>query len=68
MGRLQFKETDQMQAYDNSNSSDNKIPRPADDAKQASDKGSNGSKNSKRERKTEDKHEGIEKCLAAVSF
>ena len=42
-GQIPFKEADQMKADDGSNSSYDKVPGPADDTKQAPDKGSNSS-------------------------
>lgn len=54
-GQIPLKEADQMKTDDGSNSSHDKVPGPADDTKQAPDNRSDGSKNSKHERKTEDK-------------
>jgi hypothetical protein len=65
---IQTIKTDQMQADDNRDSSDNEIPDSVGHTKETADQGSDGSQDGKRNRETKDKSQRIEERLASVSF
>ena len=62
--KVPLKKADEMEADDNSNSSDDEIPGPADDAEQAPDNGSNGAQNSESDREAEDESQASKEELS----